>query len=113
MARGIDLPNIKLIINYDPPKHAKMYVHRVGRTARANRVGYSVTLLKAGQVGAFKKMRETIGSSGSTGGRGLVKCRTNTELEKAIDQRYKTVLKKLSGVIEKEGKGNLAVGEEI
>jgi superfamily II DNA/RNA helicase len=49
MARGIDLPNIKLVINYDPPSYAKMYVHRVGRTARANRIGHSITLLKAGR----------------------------------------------------------------
>lgn len=60
MARGIDLSNIKLVINYDPPSHAKTYVHRVGRTARAHRHGQSITMLKAGQVGAFKKMRRSL-----------------------------------------------------
>jgi ATP-dependent RNA helicase DDX51/DBP6 len=55
MARGIDLPNIKLVINYDPPSYAKMYVHRVGRTARANRIGHSITLLKAGIIMIIKK----------------------------------------------------------
>lgn len=55
MARGIDLPNIKLVINYDPPSYAKMYVHRVGRTARANRIGHSITLLKAGIMIIIKK----------------------------------------------------------
>mmetsp|Transcript_13521 Transcript_13521/g.13100 ORF Transcript_13521/g.13100 Transcript_13521/m.13100 type:complete len:807 (+) Transcript_13521:186-2606(+) len=111
MARGIDLPNIKLVINYDPPSYAKMYVHRVGRTARANRIGHSITLLKAGQVGAFRKMRGTIGSSKTS--TGLAKCRTNPQLEKAIDKRYNAALKQLSNIIEKENKGDLAVGEEI
>ena len=110
MARGIDLPNIKLVINYDPPKHAKMYVHRVGRTARANRIGYSVTLLKAGQVGAFKKMRGTIGSGSAVG---LLKYKSNTELEGKIGQDYNDALQKLSGIIEKEGRGELTVGESI
>lgn len=58
MARGIDIPNVRLVINYDPPTHSKTYVHRVGRTARAAKSGICVSILKAGgQVGSFKKMR--------------------------------------------------------
>jgi len=57
MARGIDLPNIRLVINYDPPKHVKTYVHRAGRTARAQRTGHCVSLLNVGQVGTFRKLR--------------------------------------------------------
>jgi ATP-dependent RNA helicase DDX51/DBP6 len=66
LARGIDLPNIKLVINYDPPKFPRSYVHRVGRTARANRSGHCLTLLKEGQVGAFRKMRSQISSSNNS-----------------------------------------------
>ena len=111
MARGIDLPNIKLVVNYDPPKHAKMYVHRVGRTARANRVGHSVTLLKAGQVGAFKKMRGTIGSSSASAK--LLKYRSNAELMENIDQNYCLALQKLPAIIDKEANRQLAVGDQI
>lgn len=111
MARGIDLPSIKLVVNYDPPKHAKMYVHRVGRTARANRIGYSVTLLKAGQVGAFRKMRGTIGTSSSSAG--MLKYKSNTELEKKIEQKYNSALQQLTGTMDMESRGDLAVGEEI
>jgi ATP-dependent RNA helicase DDX51/DBP6 len=111
MARGIDLPSIKLVVNYDPPKHAKMYVHRVGRTARANRVGYSVTLLKAGQVGAFRKMRGTIGTSSSSAG--LLKYKSNAELEKKMEQKYNSALQQLTGTMDMESRGDLAVGEEI
>ena len=63
MSRGIDLSHINLVINYDAPKHAKTYVHRVGRTARAGRQGHAITILKEGQVGIFKKMRCTINST--------------------------------------------------
>ena len=47
LARGIDLANLRLVINYDPPKAARTYVHRVGRTARAGRTGSSVTFLRS------------------------------------------------------------------
>lgn len=76
MARGIDLPNVKLVINYDVPKFSKTYVHRVGRTARANKVGYCVTLLKTGQMGNFKSIRNSIGSS--------AKATSTSPLEEAV-----------------------------
>lgn len=55
-------------------------------------------------------MRGTIGSTRASG---LAKCRTNLELEKALDKRYNGALKQLSDVIEKENRGLIAVGEEI
>jgi len=150
MARGIDLPNIKLIVNYDPPKvrgalgaqllvlshrfpaffvqHAKTYVHRVGRTARANRAGHSLTLLKAGQVGMFRKMRSTIASphaaaaanaanaaaaSEDEKGLGLLKCKVNGELEKQVEPAYTAALKQLPGVMEREARGELNVGADV
>jgi superfamily II DNA/RNA helicase len=50
MARGIDVRTISLVVNYDAPKHGTTYVHRVGRTARANKSGKAITLVKRGQV---------------------------------------------------------------
>ncbi|KAK8077277.1 ATP-dependent RNA helicase [Apiospora saccharicola] len=44
IARGIDLPNVKHVINYDMPNSVTSYVHRVGRTARAQRSGHAWTL---------------------------------------------------------------------
>ena len=62
MARGIDLSNINLVINYDPPKFARSYVHRAGRTARAGKDGHCLTMLKFGQVSTFKGIRSEISS---------------------------------------------------
>jgi ATP-dependent RNA helicase RhlE len=46
-ARGLDLDGISHVINYDPPRDYKDYVHRVGRTARAGRTGTGVTFVAA------------------------------------------------------------------
>lgn len=86
MARGIDVSNIKLVINYDPPKYAKTYVHRVGRTARAGRSGHAITILKEGQVGTFKKLRLTI----SGGKNSNSSNHNNTENDNGSNKKRKT-----------------------
>ena len=45
VARGIDVDDIEMVVNYDVPHEAEDYVHRIGRTARANRDGKAVTLV--------------------------------------------------------------------
>jgi ATP-dependent RNA helicase RhlE len=55
-ARGLDLDDITLVVNYDPPMDDKGYVHRVGRTARAGRTGTSVTLVTPQQQGDVSRM---------------------------------------------------------
>jgi superfamily II DNA/RNA helicase len=44
-ARGIDVPGINLVVNYDAPRQAQDYVHRIGRTGRAGRAGIAVTFV--------------------------------------------------------------------
>ena len=43
-ARGLDIPNVSHVINFDVPSHAEDYVHRIGRTGRAGRKGTAITL---------------------------------------------------------------------
>ncbi|MEA2435221.1 MAG: ATP-dependent helicase RhlE [Actinomycetota bacterium] len=50
-ARGLDLDDITHVVNYDPPRDHKDYVHRVGRTARAGRGGAGVTFVSPAQLG--------------------------------------------------------------
>jgi superfamily II DNA/RNA helicase len=55
-ARGLDLDDISLVVNYDAPLDDKAYVHRVGRTARAGRAGTSVTFVTPQQQGDVSRM---------------------------------------------------------
>jgi superfamily II DNA/RNA helicase len=49
-ARGLDLDDISHVVNFDPPGDEKAYVHRVGRTARAGRVGEGITFVTPEQL---------------------------------------------------------------
>lgn len=48
-ARGIDIPDVSLVVNYDVPTTPEAYVHRIGRTARAGREGRAITLCAPGE----------------------------------------------------------------
>lgn len=59
-ARGLDIPSVDLVLNYDIPTHSKDYVHRVGRTARAGRSGRSVTIVTQYDVELFQRIETLI-----------------------------------------------------
>lgn len=61
LARGVDIDNVQNVICYEPPKYIKTYVHEVGRTARAGKPGTAITLMRPGQVKAFKEMLSSVG----------------------------------------------------
>lgn len=44
-ARGIDIPDVDWIVQYDPPQYSDSFVHRIGRTARAGKLGQSIMFL--------------------------------------------------------------------
>lgn len=45
LARGIDIPDVDIVVSYDPARHIKTYIHRIGRTARAGRLGTAIALV--------------------------------------------------------------------
>lgn len=54
-ARGIDIKDVKLVINYDIPKDIKEYIHRIGRTGREGKSGRSISFYDGGMSADFKK----------------------------------------------------------
>ncbi|MBO6252021.1 MAG: DEAD/DEAH box helicase [Bacteroidaceae bacterium] len=63
LSRGIDVDDIRLVVNYDVPYDCEDYVHRVGRTARANNDGLAITFVSDDQQTEFGKIEDFIGKN--------------------------------------------------
>ncbi|MCU0473039.1 MAG: DEAD/DEAH box helicase [Bacteroidales bacterium] len=62
LSRGIDIKDINLVINFDAPSDAEDYVHRVGRTARAETTGVAVTLVNKADMPKMYRIEKLIGN---------------------------------------------------
>ena len=60
-ARGLDIPAVSQVINYDPPQNVEEYVHRIGRTARMGRPGTAITFVCEWDFDAFEPIRRHVG----------------------------------------------------
>lgn len=60
-SRGLDIPAVDCVVNYDVPTNSKDYIHRVGRTARAGRSGRSLTIVTQYDVELFQKIEALTG----------------------------------------------------
>lgn len=58
--RGLDIPHVDIVINFDIPTHSKDYIHRVGRTARAGRSGRSITFVTQYDVELYQRIEQLI-----------------------------------------------------
>ncbi len=61
VARGIDIDDISMVVNYDVPHDAEDYVHRIGRTARANADGIAITLVGERDRRKFREIERFLG----------------------------------------------------
>ena len=60
LARGIDIDDIRIVINYDVPRDCDDYIHRIGRTARAGTKGRAITLVNVEDQEYFKRIEDFI-----------------------------------------------------
>ena len=59
-ARGLDIPDVSHIFNYDVPIHPEDYVHRIGRTGRAGRKGFAATLVTSHDMRAISAIKKLV-----------------------------------------------------
>ncbi len=61
VSRGIDIEDIGTVVNFDVPRDAEDYIHRIGRTARASAEGTAITLVSEKDQGSFHKIEQFLG----------------------------------------------------
>ena len=57
-ARGIDVPNVEVVVNYDVPQNPEYYVHRIGRTGRAGNMGYAFTFVAGKEIYSLRTIKK-------------------------------------------------------
>ncbi|GAB0098173.1 Probable ATP-dependent RNA helicase Dbp73D [Sergentomyia squamirostris] len=98
LARGIDVANIDVVICYDCPRHVRTYIHRIGRTARAGRLGTAVTLITDEDRDHFNKILSTAGKTS------LDTMPISTETDPGTTEKYTTSLAELKKFLKQEKK---------
>jgi ATP-dependent RNA helicase DDX49/DBP8 len=98
-SRGLDIPEVALVVNYDVPRDPDDYIHRVGRTARAGRAGLSVTLIGQRDVDLIHAIEER------------VNCKMDEYEEEGVNIETRVVRDALKPVTEKKREALLQIEE--
>mgnify|MGYP000984403854 CR=1 FL=1 len=93
-ARGIDVENVSHVINYDLPQDTESYVHRIGRTGRANREGTAYTLVTSREYYILKQIEKAT--------RSKIRRKEVPSIDEIFLTKYKSAVARVKEVIEKE-----------
>lgn len=94
-ARGIDINDLGLVINYDIPEKPELYVHRIGRTARAGKLGKAISLCNSAEVKDLRAIEKMIQS----------------DIE-VVEHKYPMILKEMKPTQKKQNRKKLPKKEE-
>ncbi len=94
-ARGIDVDDVDLVVNYDVPEDFEYYVHRIGRTGRAGREGLAYTLVTGKQIRTLKALEAYI--------KGKIKRKPIPTINDIVEKKKEMIGKEIIGNIEKGG----------
>jgi ATP-dependent RNA helicase RhlE len=89
-ARGIDIHDLGHVINYDVPQEPADYIHRIGRTARAQRAGDAITFVSRDEADLFTQIERSIGKRVDRAEHPLADVSIGNTLEKAPQARRRT-----------------------
>ena len=62
-ARGLDIPNVELVLHYELPRDTESFLHRSGRTARAGKTGTTIALFTRMETGMLRRIIKEVGVS--------------------------------------------------
>ncbi|MNP16337.1 DEAD-box ATP-dependent RNA helicase CshA [compost metagenome] len=93
-ARGIDVENVTHVINYDLPQDTESYVHRIGRTGRANREGVAYTLVTPREYRALKQIERITNSK--------IKRKNIPTIDDIFEAKYNNIYSRIKETIEGE-----------
>jgi ATP-dependent RNA helicase DeaD len=104
-ARGLDIPDVSHVINYDIPESAEAYVHRIGRTGRAGRAGEAITLITPREVRWLRQIERTI--------RARIEPRRLPTLADVAERRRDALKQQVRAVLDAEDDGYASYLETI
>src|SRR5450432_3428086 len=96
-ARGIDIANLDLVVNFDLPSQPEVYVHRVGRTGRAGKTGLAVSLATSREQGKLQTIEEFAGAKLIPLAREAVPRGEKAALAQALERDAKMATLRISG----------------
>uniref|UniRef100_A0A1B0B7P1 RNA helicase n=1 Tax=Glossina palpalis gambiensis TaxID=67801 RepID=A0A1B0B7P1_9MUSC len=100
-SRGLDIPHVDVVLNFDIPTHSKDYIHRVGRTARAGRAGKAITFVTQYDVELYQRIEHLLGKQLP-----LYKCEEDEvmALQERVNEAQRTAKLELKDIEESKGK---------
>uniref|UniRef100_A0A1A9ZDD0 RNA helicase n=1 Tax=Glossina pallidipes TaxID=7398 RepID=A0A1A9ZDD0_GLOPL len=106
-SRGLDIPHVDVVLNFDIPTHSKDYIHRVGRTARAGRAGKAITFVTQYDVELYQRIEHLLGKQLP-----LYKCEEDEvmALQERVSEAQRTAKLELKDIEESKGKRFKKVG---